>query len=241
MILVAGLFAAPMPVLAQDTNKDGFAVTERAAAPSDPDAIRYAEAARRHRIDTDMIYAIKIDGDITGGARKEPRDRNRISAPNIDGNGLGVLAMAFALIAALALWMRFGGSGMLLARAPSKTQDAEPSAAPDSWRIDADASKNPNDLLARLAEMPDRREAMVQLLRHCLLRASDDSDTRFARADTEREAFARLPGTWHHHVALKQLLRDTELVHYGGREVTAENYQRAFDLGGTILRERRYA
>lgn len=130
---------------------------------------------------------------------------------------------------------------LLLVRAPSRDQETDKGPAPDYWRIDAEAARNPGGLLAHLAALPDRREAMVQLLRHCLLQASDESDTRFARADTEREAFARLPQSWRYHDALHQLLRDAELVHYGGRDVTEEVFQRALDLSGTMLQGARNA
>lgn len=240
-VVVAGLSAAALPAQAQETVADGYVVTSRAEAPTSPDAAAYSETAQGFRVETEMTYATGIEGDITGGARREVRKpRSSRFAPG-GGNALGVLMVIFALIFVLFLWLRFGGSGMLLARAPSETTDAPNRAAPDSWRIDGDAARNPHGLLARLIALPDRREAMIQLLRHCLLRAADESNTRFARADTEREAFGRLPSSWRQHAALNQLLRDTELVHYGGRDVTEAVFERAFELGGTMLRGARHA
>ncbi len=90
-------------------------------------------------------------------------------------------------------------------------------------------------LIDRLAAMKDRREALARLLRHCLLAAGEMSDTRFARSDTERDAFARLPAGFQHHDALRALLRDSELAHYGGRPVSEDVFMRNLELGRILL------
>ncbi|MGY3611561.1 hypothetical protein ACWGRJ_47865, partial [Bradyrhizobium sp. Lot11] len=110
----------------------------------------------------------------------------------------GALAIAIVfggLILAVAAWMRFGNGGVLLSSAPRdiKRRHGE---APESWRMSvAEGEEKPSDFLQRIAAMADRRQALVLLLRHCLLHAADVTGTRLFRSDTERAVFARLPET----------------------------------------------
>jgi hypothetical protein len=84
--------------------------------------------------------------------------------------------------------------------------------------------------------MPDRRAALILLLRYCLLRGAEATGTNFRRADTEREALGRIPGEWPLFANLRRLLMQTELVHYGGREIDDAAYDAALKDGAEILR-----
>ncbi len=83
--------------------------------------------------------------------------------------------------------------------------------------------------------MKDYREGMVELLRMSLLLGGEETDTVFARSDTEREAFARIPKTWSQKSNLQKLLRETELVHYGNRPIDETRYKAALDIGRAIF------
>ena len=126
------------------------------------------------------------------------------------------------------------GTGALLRREPREIKDS--ARPPASWQMGADeASLDAGSLMAQLRGMNDRRAALVRLLRHALMAAAQGSGTRFARADTEREAFARLPSGWRHHDALAAILRQAELAHYGGREVSDEAFARMLECGQAVL------
>ncbi|MBB6221031.1 hypothetical protein [Rhizobium leguminosarum] len=134
---------------------------------------------------------------------------------------LAVAVVLVGLIVVIGLWIRFGNGGVLLSSAPREMRQGE---APESWRTSAaEAEEKPGDFLQRIAAMADRRQALVLLLRHCLLHAADITGTRLFRADTERAVFARLPKDMPERERLANFLTAVELVHYGGRSV-AENH-----------------
>ncbi|RUM27040.1 hypothetical protein EFQ99_02215 [Rhizobium vallis] len=137
---------------------------------------------------------------------------------------LAVVIVFVGLILAVAAWLHFGNSGVLLSSAPRdiKRRHGE---APESWRTSAaEGEEKPSDFLQRIAAMADRRQALVLLLRHCLLHAADITGTRLYRSDTERAVFARLPETMPDRDRLENLLAAVELVHYGGRTVTDSHF-----------------
>ncbi|AGB74200.1 MULTISPECIES: hypothetical protein [Rhizobium] len=136
---------------------------------------------------------------------------------------LSVVVVLVALVAAIGLWMRFGNGGILLSQAPRELKQRREE-APESWRTSiGDIEERPGDFLQRIAAMADRKQALVLLLRHCLLHAADVTGTRLFRSDTERAVLARLPENMPDRDHLENLLTETELVHYGGR-VLAEGH-----------------
>lgn len=206
-----------------------------ATAPRGETAERYLEAARAQRLETRAEYLSDLGSlSLTGDNRRiEPRRRD--PGVKLEG-GTGAVILVVVLLALLLLFLRFGGTGTLLSRTP-KDKDGKTIDAPESWKIDADeAATDQQSLLAQLRAMPDRRAALVRLLRHVLLAAGTACETRFARSDTEREAFARLPGDWKYRGTLADILKAAELAHYGGREVSDDGFEEALSQGATILR-----
>jgi hypothetical protein len=152
----------------------------------------------------------------------------------MDLNGFGVLIAVALVVGALFLVLKFGGGGALLAREP-RDDTRRKHATPDAWKMGDEAVKDADGLLAQIAQMTDRTAAMVLLLRHCLLAAARATDARFARSDTERRAFGRLPDHWVHHTRLEGMLHYTELAHYGGRAVAQDRFDDALDTARGIL------
>lgn len=224
--------------LAQD---QGYRVLEAAPPPQGAAGADLSALARRGGVETGVTYITRLQGDLADGPAIELA---RPDAPSPRAGGfegsVPTLAIVAVLLLALALWMRFGGSGNLLAAAPKSGKPRH--AAPESWSLtEAERMTDPQTLLDQIAAMPDRRAALVRLLHHCLLFAGDDSDTRFARADTERDAFRRLPEGWRFRQPLAGLLRATELAHYGGRAVDDSGFAQALDIGRQLLSHRKPA
>lgn len=231
-ILVALVMSASA-VTAQVQGPD-YSVVERVAAPRGENWPAYSETAARNGAQSTADYVSKLVGRLATG--KARTSRVPVGPGTIDLNlgGFGVFLVVVVLATALLLWLKFGGSGVLLDRAPS--EDARRQEAPESWNIGPrDNLGTTQDLLDRLAAMPDRGAALVFLLRHCLLAAATATGTRFARSDTERRAFRRLPDHWSHHGGLETILRRTELAHYGGRPVAEDAFQNALSAGRAIL------
>ncbi len=234
--LAATVFVAllqALPAAAQDR----ATIQDTAAPPRGARAAEVQGILASDGAETAMTYVTRLTGDLAEGRtevlepeRRGPRD---ISLPQ--PGSVSTLVVVLLLVAMLVLWLRFGGAGMLMSRAP-QAQKKPPSAAPDAWNITAeDRANDPQRLLDQIAAMPDRAAALVRLLRHCLLAAATETDTRLARADTERTAFRRLPGGWRAQVALRDILGRAELAHYGGRAVDEAEFAATLDLGRAIL------
>ncbi|MGO7791577.1 hypothetical protein ACC703_29450 [Rhizobium ruizarguesonis] len=142
--------------------------------------------------------------------------------PAVNGP-LAVAIVLVGLIVVIGLWIRFGNGGVLLSSAPRDIK--RQGEAPESWRTSAaEAEEKPSDFLQRIAAMADRRQALVLLLRHCLLHAADMTGTRLFRSDTERAVFARLPSNMPERDRLENFLTAVELVHYGGRTLAESHF-----------------
>jgi hypothetical protein len=214
-----------------DINKD-YVVIERVEPPRAPSLEAYQNVARQNGVQSEVDYVSKVDWQATPENTPTVRPRRDGTPVNLDG--FGVLLAVIVVGGALLLWLKFGGSGVLLSREPS---EGKPKAnAPANWNIGAaDMSGSTQGLLDRIASMPDRSAALVLLLRHCLLAAAEATDTRFARSDTERLAFRRLPSQWPLMGGLKTILHRTELAHYGARPVTEDVFSNALAAGRDIL------
>lgn len=111
------------------------------------------------------------------------------------------------------------------ARRPEAPAEAMPGAALDQ------------DLIARLQDEADPREGLRRILQRFLALAAKDNALPLKRSLTTRELMHRLPGSWAHRDALEVLARRTELVVFGGREISREAYEECLDLARPFLRQ----
>lgn len=207
---------------------------ESLPAPRGEIAARYQAVVEPEGIRHDVTYASHITGALPPDtAFRAPKPvRSPRSGPLFD-SPLTMIAVFGFLVAAIALWLRFGGTGALLARPPRELRQKP--AAPDGWHMQDDANRPIGVLLAEIAAMSDHRAALVRLLRHCLLHAAATTGTRFARSDTERQALGRLPGQWAGRGDLADLLQETELAHYGGRSVAYAAFAQSLATARRVL------
>lgn len=215
--------------------QEGFSIAESAIPPVSEQSADATRIVARSGSASQMDYALRITGDPADKTRMQVRAPDA-SVPAISKPGSVPTAVVVVLVVvALLLFLRFGGAGILMRRSPEPGKDPEIS-APDDWSIsEAERAADPRRLLADIAAMQDKGQALVRLLRHCLLRAATETDTRFARADTERSAFRRLPTSWRQASALSGVLTQTELAHYGGRAVDPSAFDNAIAAGRAIL------
>ncbi|MEM1297795.1 MAG: DUF4129 domain-containing protein [Pseudomonadota bacterium] len=100
-----------------------------------------------------------------------------------------------------------------------------------------DISSQPLDaFLAGLAAMADKREALILLVSRALERAADLNGLRLARAQTARDVLRVLPSEWAHMKALRGLVREAEIVHFGGRDLSPEKWDECFSAAQPIFR-----
>ncbi len=194
----------------------------------------YQKRIQFKRVVSEIKYVDTADKslleDIPIKAPKAPAEIKR-RAP-VDIGGMGPLLIVVLLVAALFLFLKFGAGGLLAAEPKAPRSPRKPAKA---WGLES-GSVETNDLMSQLRAMADRRDAMVLLLRHCLLRAATDTDVGFARSDTEREALGRIPERWRLYTELRDILFATELVHYGGRPMGDAEFGQCLDQGAQILR-----
>ncbi|MFL5017454.1 MAG: hypothetical protein ACJ8EW_14900 [Rhizobium sp.] len=186
----------------------------------------YAAQCQQNGLRCTLVY-----GDVA--AKAEPASNTTKSSPQrkplmiprepVVNGPLAVAVVLVGLIVVIGLWIRFGNGGVLLSSAPRDIK--RQGEAPESWRTSAaEAEEKPSDFLQRIAAMADRRQALVLLLRHCLLHAADVTGTRLFRSDTERAVFARLPDNMPDRDRLENFLTAVELVHYGGRTLAESHF-----------------
>ena len=96
-------------------------------------------------------------------------------------------------------------------------------------------------LLASLREMADRRQALILLVSRALERSADINQVRLGRAQTARDVLRILPRNWTHIAALRGLVREAEVVHFGGRDLSEERWQECFQAAEPIFRRGRTA
>jgi hypothetical protein len=226
-VIALAVLLAPLPVAGQ-TQPKGLDLTTVEAPRSDTG--KGYQAMVRRRADTDAIYATDLQGGpLTVDSRPRRAEPLAPRGPLLDGN-IAMLVVVGGLALMLLLWLRFGGGG-LLARTPADAP--APVVTPEGW--DAPAGTPGCGLLARAAAMADRRAALVLLLRACLLHAATVTGTRLARSDTERKVLARLPGSFAALGPLAELLRRTELAHYGGRDVSDADFTASLGAARHLL------
>lgn len=233
LMCLFALLAAPAVLCAQDASP-----TTYLDLPPSAQADAYRAAVRRSRVETDIRYIDETSEDLLADVARpsEPRPTSDdgIYLPS-GGGGPGVFIVIALFVIALILFLKFGAGGTLLRGEPKDAKDKEKTPA-EEWGLRPEDIPE-GDLLARIRTMPDRREALILLLRYCLLRAAEVTNTNFRRADTEREALGRLPDAWPLFGTLRRLLMQTELVHYGGREIDDAAYDIALKDGAEILRQ----
>lgn len=99
------------------------------------------------------------------------------------------------------------GDGGNAARVRASTATFEEEAAPD---------------LAAITALADPRAALIELTRLALMRAGAAHGLLLNRSWTARDVLRRLPADWAHLPALRALVREAELVHFGGRPIARE-------------------
>ena len=227
-ILAAWLMLGAGVAHAQDTTT--FLDPPRDAANTYPDVVPQG------RVDRDIRYVDETNIDLLTGERPSVPDIPDVSPGLRFGGGLGTFWIVFLVVALLFIFLKFGAGGMLLSADPAAQR--KPRKRAKAWGLTA-AEQSASDIMSQVRAMASRREALILLLRHCLLQAADETETTFKRADTEREALARLPAKWRRYTELQSILHHSELVHYGGREIDDATYETALGHGARILMEAR--
>lgn len=195
---------------------------------------QYRAALDSDQVQTDTRYVDETEQSFLSESVANRRAVDPVSVVN-GINGLSIAIVVLLICLLIFLFLKFGGAGGLLSSDPQ--EKAASKKRKKAWGLTAE-TEDAADIIAKIRAMSDRKSAMILLLRHCLLQASQETNVNFRRSDTERDALKRLPRSWRKFDVLGQILRSTELVHYGGRAIDDQPFESAIAQGETILRYR---
>ncbi|GHB44344.1 hypothetical protein GCM10007094_37050 [Pseudovibrio japonicus] len=141
-------------------------------------------------------------------------------------NTIAFLISATVLLAIAYVFARYGGSISVSLRWDAGNAAREGGrAARSSGTLHQSVPSN----LVSILRLQDRREALIQLAQAALAAAVSAEGVLLQRSWTAREALRHLPGNQSHISALRSLVHASELVHFGGRDVSEEEFQSHVD------------
>lgn len=222
------LFALTGPALAQISQED-LADT----GPRDP-AVQ--QSMSWERVDDDLIYlrpsaTFDPNGNLEIEVPEKPRDREtqfstfRWSWVAIFGLVILAVIVVFVLQGSR-IQVGFGRT-----RDGSRAVDAE--TGPEGLVVQDGDVKG---FLDRLAAMADRREALILLVNQALERAAQANAMTLGRAQTGRDVIRALPGSWQYRDTLRDLVRQAEIVHFGGRDISEDRWQECLSAARPLFR-----
>ena len=218
IVLCLGLSGAAlaMPSSAQMTTDD--------LAPTGPRNEDVARAVRWERLQTDVTY-------LRPSADFKPDESVRITVPDPEPTEeearrqvqwtVGLVFLAILLGIAY-VFAQFGNRIQVSFRGTSERRRRE---VAGSRRGEPARALPKEGFLERLAVMADRREALILLVSRALEQAAAANGLTLARAQTGRDVVRVVPPSWGHHDTLRRLVREAEIVHFGGRDLPEERWR----------------
>lgn len=214
IILLIGFFTPAFPVIGQEASAERLEVLQSGEA--------YLRAVRLRRIKTDVVYY-----DPTGPApRLDTRQRPERQADRSKAiwsiSNLPTALIAIAVLIAIANFsFRFGGGvSVSFGRDPENSGRARAAAR----GVALAGAARPKSVDAIL-NIPDRREALMMLAQNALATTVETNGILLQRSWTARDALRRIPKDQEHLDALRALVLASERVHFGGRDVTEDEFK----------------
>lgn len=223
LFLLASFFALPNWSVAQQSSEAPLEIGDSGAA--------YLKAIRFRRIDVDVAYFDPTRPPPPMEAGQEPTapaERTDVSGEWAMGDLSfpGLVISAAVLLLIVYVFARFGGNVTV-----SMGRDAE-NATRQRGKTPFDNRGSTHPVpgnLASILRLQDRREALVQLAQAALAAAISANGVLLQRSWTAREALRHLPADQSHLSALRSLVLASERVHFGGRDVSEEEFQSHVD------------
>lgn len=224
-LLFAGLLTAA--ALTGLTGTPVLALTEADVEPTIGPNAEYQRAIRGERVDSEIIYLrpsapFEPDGDIRIDVPEPEADRDSSSW----GTERWFWVIFFSLLLAFLIFVIAKNSGAVNVsfKATNEKGRKTSGGTTDGLAIGALSDQPLESFLERLMAMSDRREALILLVSRALELAAETNDIRLGRAQTARDVVRVLPKSWTHLPVIRRLVREAEIVHFGGRDVTEERW-----------------
>ncbi len=224
-LFVAGLILAA--VFAASLGGPARALTEADVEPTIGPNEEYEQSIRGERVDSEIIY-------LRPSAPFEPDGDIHIDVPEpeieSDGSTWGTerwfWVTFFGILLAVLLFVIFKNSGAVSVSFKATNEKGRRTSDSPTEGIALGALPNQqiDSFLDRLKAMSDRREALILLVSRALELAAETNKIRLGRAQTARDVLRVLPKSWTHLAVMRRLVREAEIVHFGGRDVSEERW-----------------
>lgn len=213
-----------------------------AAAQLSPDQIEetgprdpaVTDSLRWERISDDMVYLdpnapFEPDMDARIAIPEPPKTRDEEVEEARWTTGL-IFGLILAIVIALFIWQ-----GARISVGFNRTDDKRRREGTDDGPSSSWDDLPEDGFLERLARMADRRAALILLTSRALERAAEANGINLSRAQTAREVVRTIPRDWRHRDGLNRLVRETEVVHFGGRDLPEARWQDCLALARPIF------
>ena len=181
----------------------------------------YQKSVRFTRIQNDVQYydPTKPAPDFETKEQPKPtRERTRSGAAEV--NIPFALVTGLVLCVVVFLFLRFGASGGLVLRSDAKNPKRDTATRHKARSGSSLAGPSVENLLNN----PDRQQALIGLAQQLIYRAVSANDLLLQRSWTARDVLRRMPKNSSYLPELSALVLKGELVHFGEREVSEEEF-----------------
>ena len=205
----------------------------------------YLDATSGQGLQTEILYlkpdaGFKPDENVRIEVPKAPEEQ-RASVSSIRWTWGIILGIVLAFI----LWVivtQGGAIGVSFGSTSKRDgRRGEEDEGPTDDELEAINRQPLDQFLASLLAMKDRRQALILLVSRALERAADTNNVRLGRAQTARDVVRLLPRNWTHFGTIRGLVREAEIVHFGGRDLSEEKWEECFAAAKPIFQRGRAA
>ncbi|WP_241484055.1 DUF4129 domain-containing protein [Ruegeria sp. ANG-R] len=216
LIILTSLLLVPRLTAAQEANENQVVIGGSGEA--------YLKAIRLSRVDADVTYFDPESPPPPMHTRQRPRPPSNSSEWSLNGdmNFPVLLGSAVILMAIAFVFVRYGsGFAVIFGRRGANAVSSRSGSAPGAG---LETPSRPGNLNAIL-QIRDRREALIELTQATLSAVTRANGVLLQRSWTARDALRHLPEDQNCLSALHHLVLTSERVHFGGREVSEEDFQ----------------
>lgn len=185
------------------------------------------DALAWERLQTDVKY-LRPDTDFRPGEDIEVKIPEKPDDPEQEREASRLSSGLFAvllIVVVLAVLIFFGNRINVSFGRTTETRREVGDGDEKEHRLVTGVELPKDGILDHLAGMADRRRALILLTGLALERAARMNGLTLARAQTARDVLRILPRGWNHLGAMRQLVREAEIVHFGGRDLAEETWQ----------------
>lgn len=222
------LLALTGPAVAQISQED--------LAPAGPRDPIVQESMSWERVDDDLIYLrpsvpFNPDGSLEIEVPEKPQEE-KTDFESVRGTWIFIFILIIAAILAVFILQ---GSRIQVGFGRTRTHSRRTDNGADQ-DAPTELGGDTTGFLDRLAAMADRREALILLVNQALERAAHANAMTLGRAQTGRDVIRALPSSWRYRDTLRDLVRQAEVVHFGGRDISEDRWQECLTAARPLFR-----